>query len=209
MLLRMVSRRRVLGAVAAAPIVAGAGGCSSAASAGLDKIAYLTSYGTTPRETFPCVGVAKGFFRDVGIDLTVLPGQPADANLTSLAAGKAQFAALDYVSAVRGAQTLFPAYAKAAGFDPATVSMVYAPPDRVVTLLGSGRVDAIGGYGTDIPNVENAEPGRTGMALFWNDYLKDLYGTVVIGTTKVIRGQPKLTKASTTSISVHPLWISR
>src|SRR5882724_10012860 len=191
----MITRRRLLAGLTAVPVATGLAACggSSKAATGRDAATYLTGFGTTPRETFPWVGLAKGFFRDAGIDLTVLPGQPSDANLKSLAAGKAQFASIDYVSAVRGtanfpdyraievlqnttllsmvtlagrgitkpadlahhtlgaapaaaAQTLFPAYAKAAGFDPSTDKFVNAPSDQLPSLLASGRVDAIGAY---------------------------------------------------------------
>ena len=238
----MISRRRLLAGLTAAPAVAGlaaCGGNSTKAATGRDAATYLTGYGTTPRETFPWVGLAKGFFRDVGIDLTVLPGQPSDANLKSLAAGKAQFAAIDYVSAVRGAasfpdyraievvqtttllsmvtlvgrgitkptdlahrtlgaapaaatQTLFPAYAKAAGFDPTTDKIVNAPSDQLPSLLASGRVDAIGAYFTDTANAEAAAPGKTAIAFPYGQFITDLYGSVILATTEVLSGKPDL-----------------
>lgn len=242
----MITRRRLLAGLTATPLTAGltvglaaCGGGPSKATSGRDTATFLTGYGTTPRETFAWVGLAKGFFRDAGIDLTVLPGQPSDANLKSLAAGKAQFAAVDYVSAVRGTanfpdyrtievmqtttllsmvtvagrgitkptdlahrtlgtapaaatQTLFPAYAKAAGFDPATDKIVNAPSDQLPSLLATGRVDAIGAYFTDTANVENAAPGKTAVAFPYGQFITDLYGTVIIATTGVLSGKPDL-----------------
>jgi NitT/TauT family transport system substrate-binding protein len=238
----MITRRRLLAGLTAAPVAAGlaaCGGGSSKAATGRDAATFLTGFGTTPRETFAWVGLAKGFFGDAGIDLTVLPGQPSDANLKSLAAGKAQFAAVDYVSAVRGTanfpdyraievmqtttllsmvtladrgiskpadlahrtlgtapasatQTLFPAYAKAAGFDPTTDKIVNAPSDQLPSLLASGRVDAIGAYFTDTANVENAAPGKTAVAFPYGQFITDLYGTVILATTGVLSGKPDL-----------------
>lgn len=200
-------------AVLAAPAVAGLGaGCGTESSAGtgsLTRVTYLTSYGITPRETYPYVGVAKGFFRDAGIELTVLPGQPGDGNIKAMDAGKAQFASQDYVSAIRGTKTsanyrtvmavhattllsiltytdrgisgpadlagrkygavktaatdtLFPAYARKAGLDPARVTTVYSQSDQLPSLLATGRVDAIGGYARDTTNIESAGPAKPG-----------------------------------------------
>ena len=239
----MLTRRELLAAVGAVSAAAALGACGQEASktksAGGTAVTFLTGYGTTPRETFPWVGVAKGFFNDVGIDLTVLPGQPSDANLKTLAAGKAQFAFLDFVSAIRGtkafpdyrtimavqsstllsmmtlagrgitkptdlvgrtlgaapagaSQTLFPAYAKAAGFDPATDRFVNAPPDQLPSLLAAGRVGAMGSYAIDTPNVENVAKGQTAVVLPYGRYLPDLYGTVVVATTGVLSGDADL-----------------
>jgi NitT/TauT family transport system substrate-binding protein len=107
----MPSRRQVLATIAAtAATPIGVAACNSrpstrpaAATEPKDKVVYLTGYGTTPREDYPFVGVAKGFFAEAGIDVTIRPGAPSDANLTTLAAGKAQFASIDFVSAVRSA----------------------------------------------------------------------------------------------------------
>jgi NitT/TauT family transport system substrate-binding protein len=241
----MLTRRHILIALGVLPATAALGACGHSTSktggnAGT-AVTFLTGYGTTPRETFPWVGLAKGFFSEAGIDLTVLPGQPSDANLKTLAAGKAQFAAVDFVSAIRGTkafpdyrtvmavqsstllsmvtlagrgigkptdlagrtlgtapaaatQTLFPTYAKAAGFDPATDKFVNAPSDQLPSLLAAGRVDAMGSYAIDTPNVENAAQGRTAVVFPYSQYLADLYGTVVIATTGVLSGNADLVR---------------
>ena len=235
----MITRRRLMAGLLATPLLAACGDNNKPASAAGTKATFLTGYGTTPRETYAWVGLAKGFFAEVGIDLTVLPGQPGDANLKSLAAGKAQLASLDYVSAVRGAtnfpdyraimalqndtllsmvtlsdrgigkpadlaghtlgaapaaatQTLFPAYAKAVGFDPGSCKFVQAPSDQLPALLASGRVDAMGAYATDTANVENAAPGKTAVAFPYGEYIGDLYGTVVIATSGMLSSNPAL-----------------
>jgi NitT/TauT family transport system substrate-binding protein len=235
----MITRRRLMAGLLATPVLAACADNDRSAPPAGTKATFLTAYGTTPRETYAWVGLAKGFFAEAGIDLTVLPGQPSDANLKSLAAGKAQFASLDYVSAVRGTaafpdyraimalqndtllsmitlsgrgigkpadlagrtlgtapaaatRTLFPAYAKAAGFDPGSCTFVQAPTDQLPALLASGRVDAIGGYATDTANVENAAPGKTALPFPYGAFIGDLYGTVMIATTRVLSSDPAL-----------------
>ncbi|MFG1608832.1 ABC transporter substrate-binding protein [Actinoplanes sp. NPDC049265] len=100
----MPSRRKVLTSLVAASVTAGCGDSSPPTSTGkgLDQVTYLTGFGVSPRETYPHVGLSQGYFTEAGIDLTIRPGQPSDANLGTLAAGQAQFASVDFVSAVRG-----------------------------------------------------------------------------------------------------------
>jgi NitT/TauT family transport system substrate-binding protein len=77
----MLSRRKVLTALVAASVTAGCGDSSPPAAKGLDRVTYLTGFGVSPRETYPHVGLGQGFFAEAGIDLTIRPGQPSDANL--------------------------------------------------------------------------------------------------------------------------------
>jgi NitT/TauT family transport system substrate-binding protein len=86
----------------AAPLVisAGCGTASTSKKKPLDEATYGTGFGDTAREGFARLGVAKGFFRDAGIDLRVVPGQPSTGDLKLLSANQIQFADIDFVSAV-------------------------------------------------------------------------------------------------------------
>jgi NitT/TauT family transport system substrate-binding protein len=102
-----ITRRRLLNAAVFTPAGAIAA-CSSPARPGPKapmKVTYLTNIGTRPRDEYAQVGIAKGYFRDVGLDVSVQPGAPGDANLKVMAAGKAQFATIDFVSAIHGVVT--------------------------------------------------------------------------------------------------------
>jgi NitT/TauT family transport system substrate-binding protein len=106
-----LSRRTFLLGGAAAATLAATAACSSndkksdsSGSKTLEKVTYLTGFGKVAREEVIQVAIAKGYFKDAGIEVDVQPGQPSDANLQALAAGKAQFASVDYVSAVRGSK---------------------------------------------------------------------------------------------------------
>jgi NitT/TauT family transport system substrate-binding protein len=65
-----------------------------------DKVTYLTAFGAVGRDAFAWVAQEKGFFKDAGLDVTIQLGAAVDQNLTALAAGQAQFAALDFTGAV-------------------------------------------------------------------------------------------------------------
>jgi NitT/TauT family transport system substrate-binding protein len=101
-----ITRRRFAAAAllaGTAPLVIPAG-CGTASTTKknkpLDKVTYATGFGETAREGFARLGVAKGFFRDVGIDVRVTPGQPSTADLKLLSSNQVQFADIDFVSAV-------------------------------------------------------------------------------------------------------------
>jgi NitT/TauT family transport system substrate-binding protein len=64
-----------------------------------DKITYVTAFGAVGRDAFAWVAQDQGFFRDAKLDVTIQLGAAVDANLTALASGQAQFAALDLTGA--------------------------------------------------------------------------------------------------------------
>jgi NitT/TauT family transport system substrate-binding protein len=260
-----LSRRTFLLSGTAASLAI-ATGCSSSSSnkpaaqnKANDKVTYLTGFGTSPREEYVQIGIAKGYFRDAGIEVTVQPGQPSDANLKALQAGQAQFASIDYVSAVRGvgtwadssgqpnyrvvasvqkstllsmitlsttgivqpvdligktlgaapnaaSQTLFPTYAKLAGIDPTKVKFENGPSDQLPTLLASNKVQAIGSYSVDAPNITAAAKAATkdanvkAVALPYSAYITDLYGTVLITAASLASSNPDLVKRFTTAL---------
>jgi NitT/TauT family transport system substrate-binding protein len=66
----------------------------------LDKVTYVTGFGTFGREAYAYYGLDKGYFRDEGIDLTIKPGAGGNQNLKYLDSGQAQFTAIDYSGAI-------------------------------------------------------------------------------------------------------------
>lgn len=93
----VVSRRTVVaGMVATTLAMAGcADGDAPAARGGGVLVTYLTGLGIYGQESYMWVGIDKGFFRDVGIEVEIEPGRGSAANLRSLHEGRADFAALD------------------------------------------------------------------------------------------------------------------
>jgi NitT/TauT family transport system substrate-binding protein len=107
--------RRTLAAASASVVVAAATGCgnggSRPASTGVDKVAFLTTFGTQGRDCYAYVAAEKGFFAEAGIDVEIQPGKAGDYNHQVLASGKAQFATVDASGALvryaNGADTSF------------------------------------------------------------------------------------------------------
>jgi NitT/TauT family transport system substrate-binding protein len=87
----MVSRRSALmtaAAVAATPVTSPVlAGCGSGSPPPRQQTArpvtYLTGFGTFGREGYAWVAGAKGYFRDAGLRVNILPGAAGDANLTA------------------------------------------------------------------------------------------------------------------------------
>lgn len=101
-----VTRRRLIVGAAAA---LGAGpllltGCgrskSNATGSKLDQVTYLTGLGLTGKESYALVAQALGYFAAEGLEVKIQAGAAGDSNLNLLAAGKAEFSAIDYAGAV-------------------------------------------------------------------------------------------------------------
>src|SRR3954447_4484310 len=94
---------RTLVAAALATTLAAAAGCSddgddTSASGGtqtLEKITYLTSFGTFGRDSYAYVAKEKGYFRDAGFDVEIKPGAGSGEGIKQIVAGTAQFTPID------------------------------------------------------------------------------------------------------------------
>jgi NitT/TauT family transport system substrate-binding protein len=100
-------------------------------------------------------------------------------------------------SAGSAPRTLFPAYARLAGFDPARVDWREMAPAQLPSTLASGRADAIGQFVVGAPAIKAAAGGRNPIVLPYGDYLTDLYGNVLVTTTDLVRAEPGLVRRFT------------
>lgn len=77
----------------------GSAASTSAPSSGsLDKVNYLTSFGTFGRESYAYVAQKKGFFADAGLDVTIKPGNGSGDNIKLLAGGQADIVVVDFAA---------------------------------------------------------------------------------------------------------------
>jgi NitT/TauT family transport system substrate-binding protein len=100
------------------------------------------------------------------------------------------------IGGVRGGAPwlLFPAYAKLAGLDAATVKWVDAEAAQMPKLLATGKLDGVGQFVVARPAVEKAAGGRPAVVLPYSDVLTDLYGNALLASTKVLREDPDLVR---------------
>jgi NitT/TauT family transport system substrate-binding protein len=90
-------------AAALATTLAAAAGCSDdggdtggdSGTQTLEKITYLTSFGTFGRDAYAYVAKEKGYFRDAGFDVEIKPGAGSGENIKQVVAGQAQFTPID------------------------------------------------------------------------------------------------------------------
>ncbi|WP_213450844.1 ABC transporter substrate-binding protein [Rhizomonospora bruguierae] len=253
----LIDRRpsRLAALAAAALLTTTATGCSGSPEAGRTpaphrvKVTYLTGLGSFGREGYAWVAREKGYFAEAGLDVEIQPGAAGDSNLSLVAAGRAQFAVIDYAGAVVRAgtdaftgyrlvsvvtrqtliammalgggdianprdlagrtiaqatgavpKTLFPAYARLAGFDPSGVHWIQATPQQLPALLAAGRVDAIGQFVVGEPSVRRAAQGRPVVVMPYSDYVTDLYGNVVVASTALLESDPDLVRRFTRAL---------
>jgi NitT/TauT family transport system substrate-binding protein len=88
-------------------------------------------------------------------------------------------------------QLLFPAYAKASGFDPSGVKWVNSSPQQVPALLAAGRVDALSTFLIGRPGIEKAA-GKPMTVLPYGAVLPDLFGNGIVTSAKTAAGDPDL-----------------
>ncbi|WP_327589864.1 ABC transporter substrate-binding protein [Nonomuraea sp. NBC_00507] len=91
-------------------------------------------------------------------------------------------------------RNLFPTYAKLAGVDATKVTWVNGAPANLIGLLASGTVAGIGQFVVGEPTVESVAKGKQAVVLPYSEVMSDLYGNVLITTTKIAQEQPDLAK---------------
>jgi NitT/TauT family transport system substrate-binding protein len=132
---------RMLAAAALATTLVGAAGCSSDSSGStkagggpsLEKITYLTSFGTFGRDAYAYVAKEKGYFSDAGFDVDIKAGGGTLANLKQVVAGQAQFTPLDLTGLLLAAGGKEPVtgFSAVAGIQQRTMA-------AIISLQGNG-----------------------------------------------------------------------
>lgn len=112
---------------------------------------------------------------------------PADLKGKTLAAGAGSVS-----------QLLFPAYAKLAGIDPATVKIQGAQPTALNGLMAQRKVDGLSTFLLSKKALETASKKEV-VVLPYSTYLGDLYGNAIITKPSLISSNPDLVKRFTTA----------
>jgi NitT/TauT family transport system substrate-binding protein len=93
-------------------------------------------------------------------------------------------------------ELLFPAYAKLAGLDPHTVTMQGAQTTALNGLMATHRVDAVSTFLLSKTALE-AATGEPVVVMPYSDYLKTLYGNVIVARSQTIDADPDLVRRFT------------
>ncbi|AGL14482.1 membrane lipoprotein lipid attachment site [Actinoplanes sp. N902-109] len=113
---------------------------SGSASQSLEKITYLTSFGTFGRDAYAYVAQEKGYFRDAGFDVEIKPGNGSLENVKAVVGGQAQFTPIDLTGGLLAAGGAN-GQAKVAGF-----TAIAAIQQRTMAAIMS-----LDGYGIKAP----------------------------------------------------------
>lgn len=89
-------------------------------------------------------------------------------------------------------QVIFPRYAEAAGIDADAVKFIPSSPPSLPQLLGSHQVDAIGQFVVGEPLIESVAQGKDVVVLPYGDLLPELYGNVLVTSTRLAEKDPEL-----------------
>jgi NitT/TauT family transport system substrate-binding protein len=93
----LATRRALLtGTLGAAATLAGCGEDKPKPAGGkADDVTFLTGFNITGQDSFVFAGIENGYYREAGLNVTVVPGTGTRGNLQQLRAGNAQFAVVD------------------------------------------------------------------------------------------------------------------
>ncbi|WP_305786196.1 ABC transporter substrate-binding protein [Symbioplanes lichenis] len=97
-------------------------------------------------------------------------------------------------------RNLFPTYAKLAGVDAAKVTFVNGNATTLFGTLASHQTDAIGQFVVGAPTAETVSKGKKPVVLPYSDVLQDLYGNVLITSSKYAKDNPDKTKKFTDAL---------
>jgi NitT/TauT family transport system substrate-binding protein len=95
-------------------------------------------------------------------------------------------------------ELLFPAYARLAGLDPKTVTMQGTQPTALNGLMAKHRVDAVSTFLLSKTALEAATKEPI-VVMPYSDYLKNLYGNVIVTRSQVLDADPGLVQRFTTA----------
>ncbi|WP_434445190.1 ABC transporter substrate-binding protein [Lentzea sp. E54] len=90
--------RKAVSAVLVALLVAGCGASPRSVEYNQVKVSYLTSFSTFGRDAYVYVAQEKGFFEQVGLDVTITPGTGSVDVLKLVAGGRADFGVADFTA---------------------------------------------------------------------------------------------------------------
>ncbi len=96
-------------------------------------------------------------------------------------------------------RNLFPTYARLAGVDSSKVTWVNGDAQTLMGTLASGSVDGIGQFVVGKPTIE-AVTKKKAVLLPYSDVIPDLYGNVLITSTKIAEQDPEMVQRFSTAL---------
>ena len=179
----------------------------------LEKVTYLTSFGTFGRDAYAYVAKEKGYFKDAGFDVDIKPGSGSGENIKQVVAGNANFTPIDLTGGLlaAGGKDKVTGFTAVAGIQQRTMAAILTLDDTGIKapkdLEGKTLADQPGSV------VRNLFPTYAKLAgvdvnkVHWvNGAAQTLMGTLasgkVAGIGQFVVGKPTLESIAKTKKAV-------
>jgi NitT/TauT family transport system substrate-binding protein len=96
-------------------------------------------------------------------------------------------------------RNLFPTYARLAGVDATKVTWVNGEAQALMGTLAAGTVDGIGQFVVGQPTIETVTKKKA-VLLPYSNVMQDLYGNVLITSSKIAKEKPEMVKRFTQAL---------
>jgi NitT/TauT family transport system substrate-binding protein len=96
-------------------------------------------------------------------------------------------------------RNLFPTYARMAGVDASKVTWVNGEAQALIGTLAAGTVDGIGQFVVGQPTIETVTKKKA-VLLPYSNVMQDLYGNVLITSSKIAKEKPEMVKRFTQAL---------
>lgn len=96
-------------------------------------------------------------------------------------------------------RNLFPTYARMAGVDASKVTWVNGDAQTLIQTLATGQVDGIGQFVVGQPTIEGVAKKKA-VLLPYSNVMQDLYGNVLITSSKIAKEKPEMVKKFTAAL---------
>ncbi|MER7331288.1 MULTISPECIES: ABC transporter substrate-binding protein [unclassified Micromonospora] len=96
-------------------------------------------------------------------------------------------------------RNLFPTYARMAGVDASKVTWVNGDAQTLMGTLAGGTVDGIGQFVVGQPTIETVTKKKA-VLLPYSNVMQDLYGNVLITSSKIAKEKPEMVKRFTAAL---------
>ncbi|MEU4639181.1 ABC transporter substrate-binding protein [Micromonospora sp. NPDC023814] len=96
-------------------------------------------------------------------------------------------------------RNLFPTYARMAGVDATRVTWVNGEAQALIGTLAAGTVDGIGQFVVGQPTIETVTKKKA-VLLPYSNVMQDLYGNVLITSSKIAKEKPEMVKRFTQAL---------
>jgi NitT/TauT family transport system substrate-binding protein len=179
----------------------------------LEKVTYLTSFGTFGRDSYAYVAKEKGYFKDAGFDVEIKPGAGTGENIKQIVAGNAAFTPIDLTGGLltAGGKDKVTGFTAVAGIQQRTMAAIITLDDTGIKapkdLEGKTLADQPGSVVRNLfPTYAKLANVDVNKVTWVNGAAQTLMGTLVSGKVagigQFVVGKPTVERIAKTKKAV-------